>query len=53
MELTGHGGEVFACRFDDTGNYIVSASFERTNPVESFLKLQFYGIRIEIVRIMD
>jgi Prp8 binding protein len=30
MELTGHAGEVFACRFDTTGHHIASGSFDRT-----------------------
>ena len=30
MELSGHQGEVFACRFDRTGNHIASGSFDRT-----------------------
>jgi Prp8 binding protein len=30
MELTGHAGEVFACRFDESGNHIASGSFDRT-----------------------
>ena len=36
MELTGHGGEVFACRFDETGNHIASGSFDRTIRTFSF-----------------
>ncbi|EPS43192.1 hypothetical protein H072_2833 [Dactylellina haptotyla CBS 200.50] len=30
MELTGHSGEVFAVRFDPTGEHIASGSFDRT-----------------------
>jgi Prp8 binding protein len=30
MELAGHAGEVFACRFDATGHHIASGSFDRT-----------------------
>jgi hypothetical protein len=30
MELTGHTGEVFACRFDTSGNHIASGSFDRS-----------------------
>lgn len=30
MELTGHAGEVFACRFDLSGNHIASGSFDRS-----------------------
>ncbi|KAF1808210.1 WD repeat-containing protein [Eremomyces bilateralis CBS 781.70] len=29
MELSGHSGEVYACRFDPTGNYIASGSMDR------------------------
>lgn len=29
MELTGHGGEVFAARFDPTGEHIASGSMDR------------------------
>lgn len=37
MELTGHAGEVFACRFDSTGNHIASGSFDRTIREDPFL----------------
>ncbi|CAN9330892.1 unnamed protein product [Alternaria alternata] len=30
MELTGHSGEVFAARFDPTGQYIASGSMDRS-----------------------
>ena len=30
MELSGHAGEVFACRFDSTGHHIASGSFDRS-----------------------
>ncbi|KAF3164606.1 hypothetical protein TWF788_001111 [Orbilia oligospora] len=30
MELTGHSGEIFAVRFDSTGEHIASGSFDRT-----------------------
>src|SRR5947207_730192 len=30
MELSGHTGEVFACRFDSTGHHIASGSFDRS-----------------------
>ncbi|EGX44308.1 hypothetical protein AOL_s00193g36 [Orbilia oligospora ATCC 24927] len=30
MELTGHSGEIFAVRFDPTGEHIASGSFDRT-----------------------
>jgi hypothetical protein len=30
MELSGHAGEVFACRFDGTGHHIASGSFDRS-----------------------
>lgn len=30
MELSGHAGEIFACRFDSSGHHIASGSFDRT-----------------------
>jgi len=30
MELTGHTGEVFAARFDPSGQYIASGSMDRS-----------------------
>jgi Prp8 binding protein len=30
MELTGHSGEVFAARFDPTGQMIASGSMDRS-----------------------
>ena len=30
MELTGHSGEIFACRFDPTGQHIASGSMDRS-----------------------
>jgi len=37
MELTGHTGEVFACRFDSSGHHIASGSFDRTIRTYHFL----------------
>lgn len=30
MELTGHSGEIFAAKFDPTGNLIASGSMDRS-----------------------
>jgi WD40 repeat protein len=30
MELSGHSGEIFAAKFDPTGNLIASGSMDRT-----------------------
>lgn len=38
MELSGHAGEVFACRFDSTGHHIASGSFDR-----SIRKILYFG----------
>lgn len=38
MELSGHTGEIYACRFDGSGHHIASASFDRT--IRKFLWLR-------------
>lgn len=30
MELTGHSGEIFAAKFDPSGNFIASGSMDRS-----------------------
>lgn len=30
MQLSGHTGDVFACKFDASGHHIASGSFDRT-----------------------
>jgi len=40
MELSGHAGEVFACRFDSTGHHIASGSFDRS--IRKFPLFSFY-----------
>lgn len=30
MELSGHSGEIFAAKFDPTGNFIASGSMDRS-----------------------
>lgn len=35
MELTGHSGEIFAAKFDPTGNLIASGSMDRSISTKS------------------
>jgi hypothetical protein len=60
MELTGHSGEVFACRFDPTGQYIASGSMDRSicqsrariNLVVCADQLQYSGAVLALAKTM-